>query len=262
MVNLEIFLILCLLTITKGTFLSSKLLPILSEKVLMGLDEKKYSTIQLDPDLDDAFKLEVMDHCIRNQMLFEVNFANDSVNCDSPTLFITTSSKILSSKIQKSENTQPYIKSPCLSYFVLSKSEEQAEQILKTGWKFLDKQPYIFALVEDSGNVYELQMYSHQKVLLTSITNDGNFQWLADQKVFSRRDNFYGAAIRLSLLPKLNATPGEFQHFSTLLKLVQERFNFTLDLKPFTGYGTQLQNGTYDGTVKELLMEQHDIGTW
>ena len=133
----------------------------------------------------------------------------------------------------------------------------------------LPKQAIIFLLFQEENNLFalsEAQIYSRQSVRIAVWNKETGTISYFNSNLFQRRQNLTGVTITT---PNRGALP----YFSfekaredfdgahgTLLSLFRKKFNFTLEWFDFSAYGSLTSNGSWTGTVKDLLDEKIDFG--
>ena len=160
---------------------------------------------------------------------------------------------------------QPYIKD-CFTYMILFDNYEDLKMLISLKSIHFLHQPYLFALVQLADNfheLYEVQLYSRQIVLISQWDSKENSIRLFNKDIFDRRNDFNGAKIRLSLVhekPQFWFGPnGELLgKLGVLLNMFRNRFNFTIDWQDFHGYGIQNINGSWTGTIKDVIDNKLD----
>ena len=128
-----------------------------------------------------------------------------------------------------------FIKNPCKTLMVTFTSFQDLQEILRQNVK-IPGHPYIFAIDENSSEIFEMQFYA-QKIV--PVSQNGS--------IFERRSDMTGAIIRLTM-PKANIELEKFQKF----------FNFTIKQVEFKGYG-QFKKGKWNGAVGQLLENEIDV---
>ena len=117
--------------------------------------------------------------------------------------------------------------------------------------------PYFFAIKQKNRvifELYEIQIYSQKIIWISTWDTKNNKLISSDENALERRQNFNGATLRVSFSERNEAKEME------LFSLFQKKFNFTMDKKPFHGFGVILDNGTRTGAIYDIIENNIDLG--
>ena len=130
------------------------------------------------------------------------------------------------------------------------------------------KQPIIFIMFRTQENiftVYEAQIYTKKSVKIASWNRDNRTLTYFNTNLFHRRQNLTGVVIAASHVSKMpffsfNGTNRELDGANgKLASIFQKKFNFTFEWTKFVTFGSASLNGTWTGTVKDLIDHKLDF---
>ena len=123
--------------------------------------------------------------------------------------------------------------------------------------QIIQNHPYIFAIKEKSKDIfelYEIQTYSKKIIWISTWNAKSKYLISSNENVLQRKQNFHGATLRVTFSNRDEVMEKE------LFSLFQKKFNFTVDSKPFHGYGRILGDGTRTGAIYDIIEDNIDLG--
>ena len=155
------------------------------------------------------------------------------------------------------------------TYLLVLNEDNDINNVLSNTRDLFKHVPYIFIinLSNHSYDLYELQFYSSKTVLVSSYNRSSRVNKILCNNIFERRSNFNGALVRTSILegkPCIwKGGDGKYTGIlGSLLTLVQERFNFTIEYKEFDVYGVLNNNGSWTGVMRDLIDNKIDFSKY
>lgn len=214
------------------------------------LEDIDYEVFHLNLPFDDDSLNDMVNFCqsSRRKVVFRKS------GCDVCTEQALQVSKNVIEHEKLIDSKGLFIKDPVLSHLLIVENDEQILDLQHSGyWK---NQPFVFALVANPDdqfwNLYEIQLYSGQKVLVSTWNNvESKMDKSSWKNPIDRRMDFAEAHIR--------AVVGSFINENVTLATVQNRLNFTINEFENTGYGRIAPNGTWTGCVRQLLDQTIDF---
>ena len=166
-----------------------------------------------------------------------------------------------------------FVKKPNETFIFWNLKNEKLDQIfdkkrLKILPCLLVDQPYFFVLTQNQSliRIDEVQVFAHTIVPIFVAEIAGN-KWVVtlSKSISQRRSDFHGVQLKVHFDndEKYGFVDGneEFKGYNGELgTILKNEFNLTLDLIPIKIYGVKLSNGSYSGTVKELMENKIDMG--
>ena len=150
-----------------------------------------------------------------------------------------------------------FIKDPLLSYLIFDESFDGQLSTFKALPCVLPHQPYFYILTVDEAfyQLYEVQVYSHNIVLIGSSAYDSTTIEYSHLDVFKRRSDFKQTSLTL-----MNVR-NEFvdNYILGIYEMFEDEFNFNPIFED-VAYGRKQQNGSWTGSIGKLLTLEHDLG--
>ena len=149
-----------------------------------------------------------------------------------------------------------FIKDPLLSYVILDESFDEHLSSFKAFPCILPHQPYFYILTFDEAfyQLYEVQVYSHNILMIGSSPNDSTIIEHSHLDVFKRRSDFKQTSLTL----KTVRTEWIDAYNLGIYEMFEDEFNFSPIFEDIE-YGT-LQNGSWTGSMGKMISLEHDLG--
>ena len=150
-----------------------------------------------------------------------------------------------------------FIKDPLLSYVIFDESFDGRLSSFKAFPCILPHQPYFYILTIDQAfyQLYEVQVYSHNILMIGSSPNDSTIIEHSHSDVFKRRSDFKQTSLTL----KTVRTEWIDAYNLGIYEMFEDEFNFSPIFED-VGYGKFLQNGSWTGSIRRMISLEHDLG--
>ena len=150
-----------------------------------------------------------------------------------------------------------FIKDPLLSYVIFDESFDGRLSSFKAFPCILPHQPYFYILTIDQAfyQLYEVQVYSHNILMIGSSPNDSTIIEHSHSDVFKRRSDFKQTSLTLKTL----RTEWTDAYMLGIYKMFEAEFNFSPIFED-VGFGIALQNGSWTGSIGKMIDLEHDLG--
>ena len=150
-----------------------------------------------------------------------------------------------------------FIKDPLLSYLIFDESFDSHISSFKALPCILPKQPYFYILTIDEAfyQLYEVQVYSHNILLIGSSHLDSTTIKYSHQDVFKRRSDLNQTSLTL----KTVRTEWIDNYLLDIYEIFEDEFNFSPIFED-TIYGWKQEDGSWTGTIGKLISLEHDLG--
>lgn len=226
---------------------------------LEGWDFETFMVLEQRLSEIDDFDLELNKDFTNQPVSYYLNFQSNETHTDQcmfQALQVIQIKDILQQQ-DNEENKEPFIKDPCLSLCAFFETNEEVQEILENGGKYLKRQPYMYGIMKNAKrlDLFELQIYARRKVLIVSVTE--NQMEFHNQDIHERRRDFNGSNVRHNNL--VNPRVGVYQ---SMLDTFMHHFNFHSKDKGLTGFGTKNSDGSYSGAVGEVLKNEADFSKY
>lgn len=161
-----------------------------------------------------------------------------------------------------------FIKNPNVTYLFLTKDQEALSRLSVDQFKDFQctfkEQPYFFLAISNMSTLtlYEVQVYcQHVKKVAAFIINTSN-NWILHESTFQsveeRRSDFHGEILQIHYDYYKDK---DLKGYSGLLgSLIAQEFNITYNKTMIKQFGAKLPNGTFTGTVGDIMHNRIDIG--
>ena len=161
-----------------------------------------------------------------------------------------------------------FIKNPNVTYLFLTKDQEALSRLsveqFRTFQCTFKEQPYFFLAISNVSTLtlYEVQVYcQHVEKVAVFIINTSN-NWILDESTFQsveeRRSDFHGESLQIHYDYYKDK---DLKGYSGLLgSLIAQEFNVTYNKTMIKQFGAKLPNGTFTGTVGDIMHNRIDIG--
>jgi hypothetical protein len=158
------------------------------------------------------------------------------------------------------DNSRKYIKDPCRTNLVKVDHDDELQKLLNAK---LHDQPYLLAIKTTEFKefeVYEVQIYSQLIKMICKGNMETKVVLYYEDNILKRRSDFNGQKIRMVFQDNDISKNGTFkgQMGETMLAF-QQKFNFSIETVPYDGWGTLLPNGTWTGSIGQLLKDELDV---
>ena len=226
------------------------------------LDEVEVCQIQQNIQDDNQYAFTVENSDIDHF----TSFSNASEKCKN-TLVIRPLEELVSdlhrTSSRQCEDQMHFVKDPFSSLLFTTTENLKLPKELFAQWSCLyPLQPYFFVLVDLQSNqtMFEIQVYSQSIEMVWQFSGAK----LTDfRDIYERRKHFNGTKLRVhfdNYNPDGYIQNGQFVGYNAdLFGILQQTMNFTVELWPIQIYGVQLPNGTFSGTIHQLLQSETDI---
>ena len=150
-----------------------------------------------------------------------------------------------------------FIKDPLISYLIFDESFDGHISSFKALPCILTKQPYFYILTIDEAfyQLYEVQVYSHNILLIASSHLDSTTIKYSHQDVFKRRSDLNQTSLTL----KTVRTEWIDNYLLGIYEIFEDEFNFSPIFED-TIYGGKQVDGSWTGTIGKLISLEHDLG--
>ena len=160
-----------------------------------------------------------------------------------------------------------FIKNPNVTYLFLTKDQEALSKLNQDLFNSFQcsfkEQPYFFLAISNTSSLslYEAQVYCQHVEKVAAFTNKSN-DWILDESTFQsveeRRSNFHGEMVKIHYDYYKDKN---LKGYSGLLgSLIAKKFNVTYNKTMIKQFGAKLPNGTFTGTVGDIIHNRIDIG--
>ena len=168
---------------------------------------------------------------------------------------------------QKCHVQGKFIKNPNVTYLFLTKDQEALSKMNQDVFNSFQctfkEQPYFFLAISNtfSLTLYEAQVYCQHVEKVATFTNKSN-DWILDESTFQsveqRRSNFHEEIVQIHYDSYKDK---DLKGYSGLLgSLIAQKFNITYNKTMIKQFGAKLPNGTFTGTVGDIIHNRIDIG--
>ena len=150
-----------------------------------------------------------------------------------------------------------FIKDPLLSYLIFDESFDGNLSTFKALPCILPTQPYFYILTIDQAfyQLYEVQVYSHNILMIGTSAFDSTRIEHSHPDVFKRRSDFQQTYVTL----KTVGYEGIDAYMLGIYEMFQDEFNFSPIFED-VGFGIALQNGSWTGSIGKMIDLEHDLG--
>lgn len=234
----------------------SKITDILQVLDLTTIDSMSYQVVSYEDSIEDSHYEDIFDLALM-QGLYVTFEGVETCMGDEAALQIMFFENI---KLSQELIEYKFIKNPCKSIMVYVENEKQMQELLKAD---LEDQPYLFAMKthENCFEIFEVQIFSQLIKLIAKGNSTSQMVTFLDNDVMKRRSDFNGRKIRMvfkdadiDINGNIGGKMGE-----TVLEF-QKKFNFSIDIVELgNNWGTQLTNGTWIGSIGQLINGDLDI---
>ena len=150
-----------------------------------------------------------------------------------------------------------FIKDPLISYLIFDESFDGHISSFKALPCILPKQPYFYILTINEAfyQLYEVQVYAHNILMIGSSALDSTTVKYSNQDVFKRRSDLNQTSLTLKTI----RNEWVDSYMLGIYEMFEDEFNFNPIFED-TLYGVLLQNGSWSGSIGKLISLEHDLG--
>ena len=150
-----------------------------------------------------------------------------------------------------------FIKDPLISYLIFDDSFDGHISSFKALPCILPQQPYFYILTVDQAfyQLYEVQVYSHNILMIGSSALDSMTIKYSHQDVFKRRSDLNQTFLTL----KTVRNEWIDSYLLGIYEMFEDEFNFSPIFED-TIYGWKQEDGSWTGTIGKLISLEHDLG--
>ena len=150
-----------------------------------------------------------------------------------------------------------FIKDPLISYLIFDESFDGHISSFKALPCILPQQPYFYILTVDQAfyQLYEVQVHSHNILMIGSSALDSMTIKYSHQDVFKRRSDLNQTFLTL----KTVRNEWIDSYLLGIYEMFEDEFNFSPIFEDIN-YGGKQEDGSWTGAIGKLISGEHDLG--